>query len=151
MHLYTKYLKDCHNNFFCFAFQWELNICHNWPARTTISQIKLWEPVSQKSRNFSGHETLHLFYLFIYIYIFLLPLKHMTRSALQNKRVGVLRMAFRDSRETGSCSGRMTCLIVWSYISSAELPRSICALANPAAIFWQIVNALSLAILELFP
>ena len=40
------------------------------------------------------HETLQLF-------LFLFPLRHMKRPALQNKQARVLRMAFRDFRETG--------------------------------------------------
>ena len=38
----------------------------------------------------SRHETI----------LFLFPLQHMKRPALQDSRVGVLRMAFRDFRET---------------------------------------------------
>jgi len=40
-----------------------------------------------------GHKILHLFE-------FLFPLQDMERPALQNERVGVIRMAFRDFRET---------------------------------------------------
>ena len=35
------------------------------------------------------------------LFSFLFPLQHIKRLALQNKQVGVLRMAFRDFRETG--------------------------------------------------
>mgnify|MGYP000135063740 CR=1 FL=1 len=74
-------------------------------------------PVSQKSRNFSGsfrvtsfslylqnegvsrHETLQLF-------SFLFPLQHMKRAALPNKRVGVLRMAFRARKKFGTFEKR---------------------------------------------
>ena len=34
------------------------------------------------------------------LFLFLFPLQHKKRLALQNKQVGVLRMAFRDFRET---------------------------------------------------
>ena len=46
------------------------------------------------NRGVSRHETLQLFY-------FLLPLQRLKKPTLQNKRVGVLRMAFRDFRGTG--------------------------------------------------
>ena len=73
-------------------------------------------PVYQKSRNFSGslrvkillylhyegvsrHETLQWF-------SFLFPLQQMKRAALQNKRVGVLRMAFRVQKGFGTFGKR---------------------------------------------
>ena len=74
-------------------------------------------PVSRKSRNFSGvnrvtllslylqnegvlrHETLQLF-------LFLFPLQHMKRPALQNKQVAVLRMAFRARKVLGTFEKR---------------------------------------------
>ena len=74
-------------------------------------------PVSRKSRNFSGlfrvtyfssylqnegvsrHETLQLF-------LFLLPLQHIKRPALQNKHVVVLRMAFRARKVLGTFEKR---------------------------------------------
>ena len=74
-------------------------------------------PVSRKSRNFSGvfrvtqfslylqnegvsrHETLQLF-------LFLFPLQHMKRPALQNKQVVVLRLAFRARNVSGLSRNR---------------------------------------------
>ena len=74
-------------------------------------------PVSRKSRNFSGvfrvtqfslylqnegvsrHETLQLF-------LFLFPLQHMKRQALQNKQVIVLRLAFRARKVLGTFEKR---------------------------------------------
>ena len=47
----------------------------------------------------SCHETLQLF-------SFLFPLQHVKRPALQNKRVGVLRMAFRARKVFGSFEKR---------------------------------------------
>ena len=41
------------------------------------------------------HETLQLF-------LFLFPLRHMKRPALQNKQAGVLRMAFRARKDFGT-------------------------------------------------
>ena len=45
------------------------------------------------------HETLQLF-------LFLFPLQHMKRLALQNKQVGVLRMAFRARKVIGTFEKR---------------------------------------------
>ena len=47
----------------------------------------------------SRHETLQLF-------LFLSPLQHMKRPALQNKQAGVLRMAFRARKAFGSFEKR---------------------------------------------
>ena len=74
-------------------------------------------PVSRKSRNFSGafrvtqfslylqnegvsrHETLQLF-------LFLFPLQHMKRPALQNTQVVLLRLAFRARKVLGTFEKR---------------------------------------------
>ena len=45
------------------------------------------------------HETLQLF-------LFLFPLRHMKRPALQNKQAGVLRMAFRARKDFGTFEKR---------------------------------------------
>ena len=45
------------------------------------------------------HETLQLF-------LFLFPLRHMKRPALQNKQAGVLRMAFRARKDFGAFEKR---------------------------------------------
>ena len=74
-------------------------------------------PVSRKPRNFSGvfrvtqfslylqnegvsrHETLQLF-------LFLFPLQQVKRSALQNKQVVILRMAYRARKVLGTFEKR---------------------------------------------
>ena len=87
-------------------------------ARTLAKQtVAVLGPVSRKSRNFSGvfrvtqfslylqnegvsrHETLQLF-------LFLFPLQHMKRQALQNKQVIVLRLAFRARKVLGTFEKR---------------------------------------------
>ena len=83
-------------------------------------------PVSRKSRNFSGvfrvtqfslylqnkgvsrHETLQLF-------LFLFPLQHMKRPALQNKQVVVLRPAFRARKVLGTFEKRVPGLQLNTY------------------------------------
>ena len=58
------------------------------------------------------HETLQLF-------LFLFPLRHMKRPALQNKQAGVLRMAFRARKDFGTfekrAPGARTVLLVTEY------------------------------------
>ena len=86
---------------------------------STSYPLNNWDqgPVSRKYRNFSGvfrvtqfslylqnegvsrHETLQLF-------LFLSPLQHMKRPALQNKQVVVLRMAFRARKVIGTFEKR---------------------------------------------
>ena len=81
-----------------------------------LFRTQLLGPVSRKSRNFSGvfrvtfslylqnegvsrHETLQLF-------LCLLPLQHIKRPVLQNKKVVVLRMAFRALKVLGTFEKR---------------------------------------------
>ena len=61
-------------------------------------------PVSRKSRNFSGLFRVTEFSLYLEnegvsrhetLQLFLFPLQHMKRTALQNKQIVILRMAFR--------------------------------------------------------
>ena len=102
-----------------------------------LSCHRVQGPVSRKSRNFSGafrvaqfsvylqnegvsrHETLQLFSL-------LFPLELMRRPALQNKRVGVLRMAYRARKVFGTfekrapaftLSWRSTKIIDWAHLT----------------------------------
>ena len=83
----------------------------------SFATISVQGPVSRKSRNFSGlfrmtefslylqtqgvsrHETLQLF-------LFLFPLQHMKRPALQNKQIVILRMAFRARKVIGTFEKR---------------------------------------------
>ena len=81
-------------------------------ALRMVFRVRKFFGTFEKSRNFSGvfrvtlslylqnervlrHETLPLF-------LFLFPLQHVKRSALQNKQVVILRMAFRARKVFGT-------------------------------------------------
>ena len=70
-------------------------------------------PVSRKSRNFSGTFRVTYFSLYLQnegvsrheplqLFLFLFPLQHMRRPALQNKQAGVWWMAFRARKAFGT-------------------------------------------------
>ena len=74
-------------------------------------------PVSRKSRNFSGVFRVIQFSLYLQnegasrhetfpLSLFLFPLQHFKRSALQNKQVMILRMAFRARKVLGTFEKR---------------------------------------------
>ena len=74
-------------------------------------------PVSRKSRNFSGAFRVTQFFLYLQnggvsrhetlqLFLFLFTLQRMKRSALQNKQVVLLRMAFRARKVLGAFEKR---------------------------------------------
>ena len=65
-----------------------------------------------------------LFPVVIHLHLFLFPLRHMKRPALQNKQAGVLRMALRARKAFGTFEKRapgikraiFVCLIDWVFV-----------------------------------
>ena len=79
--------------------------------------FKALGPVSRKSRNFSGAFRVTQFFLYLQnggvsrhetlqLFLFLFTLQRMKRSALQNKQVVLLRMAFRARKVLGAFEKR---------------------------------------------
>ena len=71
-----------------------------------------------KTKGISRHETLQLFY-------YLFPLQQMKRQALQNKRVAVLRVAFRASEVFGTFAQRAPGLHQIVEKTEIELPEVV--------------------------
>ena len=78
-----------------------------WPGACFSKAPKLFGRISGdiifslylQNEGVSRHETLQLF-------LFLFPLQHMKKPALQNKQVGVLRIAFRVRKVFGTFEKR---------------------------------------------
>ena len=89
-------------------FQLSLEIWGPFLERPETFQVTQFSFVSSKRRCAPCHETSQLF-------LFLFPLQHIKRPALQNKRVGVLRVAFRarkvfwsfEKRTPGVCFSKV--------------------------------------------
>jgi len=130
----------------------------HWPLSTdSLSHLG---PISRKSRNFSGvfrvtqfslylqnegvsrHETLQLF-------LFLFPLQHMKRPALQNKQVIVLRLAFRARKVLGTFEKRapgpwtLTRLhgLRWKATKSIEIKTFLPKLHQGGSLNWKVLLA----------
>ena len=87
----------------------------NYVTRNVVSFAAVLRDVTQRG---ALHETLQLF-------LFLFPLQHMKRRALQNRQVGVLRMAFQDFRETGP--GSFCAFIIYVYIHPNVVSFTACS------------------------
>ena len=99
----------------CAPRLWQI-MATNWRPRESHTSRDLG-PVSRKSRDFTGHFRVSQFPFYLkngedlsrqtsQLVCFLLPWKHVKRSAFQNKRLAVSQMAFRAQKVFGTFEKR---------------------------------------------
>ena len=92
--------------------QYVLVVFIHWVALSKLWTTGAWGPFLESSETFRAHFPLHLQnegvsrLETLQLFLFLFSLQHMKRSALQNKQVGGLRMAFRARKGFGTFEKR---------------------------------------------